>query len=210
MEKKKLMSIVASLALVGVIGIGSTLAYLSDKDSVLNQLNVGKIGIYLTEGSTTPGAEVGSEGIVYTDPIYPGDTVSKIPALHLDNDSADSYLRVKITVEDVADKDGLPLEYKEDILKNLTPQLAEYGWVSGTDGYYYYQEIATAKNRDGYTLFDTVTFSKTWTSEFLSGDEAFTINIQGEAVQSDHFDSELIKNDTGQIVGWNTDNTDLV
>lgn len=73
MKRKKLFSMVAALGLVATIGIGATLAYLSDKvDPIVNTFTVGDVDITLTEPDWDPedakdlttGAEVSKNPIV--------------------------------------------------------------------------------------------------------------------------------------------------
>ncbi len=47
MKKKKILTMVAAVALVAVIGVGATLAYFTDKDSKTNVVTMGKVDIDL-------------------------------------------------------------------------------------------------------------------------------------------------------------------
>ena len=68
MKKRNVMTMALSLAMVGVIGVGSTLAYLSAHDGTLtNTFEFDKSGITLDQwenANNTEGAELGAEGEV--------------------------------------------------------------------------------------------------------------------------------------------------
>lgn len=107
MKKKKLLTTVMSLALVGVVAVGGTLAYLSDKSNeVKNTFNVGNgykddleghTGLWLDEidwsqrkddPNSTARTEEKNE---YTD-LLPGSIVDKDPIFHLTEGSTTSYV----------------------------------------------------------------------------------------------------------------------
>ena len=100
MQKKKLVAMVTAIALVGAVGIGSTLAYLSDTtDEVVNTVTVGTVGITLDESDV-----VYEDGIGYIasgdarvtendyDLIVPGDSIYKDPVVHVASDSKECYV----------------------------------------------------------------------------------------------------------------------
>ncbi len=204
MNKKKLTTLVCSLALVGVIGVGASLAYFSDQDAATNVFTMGNIDITLTEtGTNADGSAVGfvpGEGMVFDKQIMPGDTVNKVPVVTVDSGSENAYLRAEITVGDVAEKEALDPTHKQDIMNNLEKQLNENGWYVGNDGYFY----LTTGNDNGvatpgdYTLFRTVTYPSDWGNEVKNA--GFTIQIQVQAVQADNF--TVNSDDEGHINTW--------
>nr|WP_276872103.1 TasA family protein [Fournierella massiliensis] len=113
MKKKKLMMAVVSASLVGVVAIGGTLAYLSDKtDKVTNTFNVGSgyttvddhTGLWLDETKKTSDEnptvvsdkERTEVGVEYTD-LMPADVIAKDPTFHLTEGSVESYVFAKVT-----------------------------------------------------------------------------------------------------------------
>ncbi|MEJ8736738.1 TasA family protein [Erysipelotrichaceae bacterium HCN-30851] len=203
MNKKKLTTLVGSLALVGVIGVGASLAYFSDQDAATNVFTMGNIDIELTEtGSNADGSSpiMTEDGIEFTKEIMPGDTVNKAPVVTVDADSEISYLRASISVGDIEGAKTLDTTHKADIMADLTRQLNANGWYLGTDGYFY----LTTANDNGvatpgdYTLFQTVTFPTTWGNEVKNA--RFTIQIQVYAVQADNFEVEY--DGSGHITSW--------
>ena len=49
MKKKSLVSLLAAVSLVAVVGVGSTLAYFTDSDVATNVVTMGHVDIVLTE-----------------------------------------------------------------------------------------------------------------------------------------------------------------
>ena len=177
---------VAALALVGAIGVGSTLAYFTDNDAATNVVTMGHVDIDLTEKS---GDEITDEGLTF-DHIVPGDVLSKEPVITVGSNSEDCYLRAKVVVE------GLDATHVADLFKDNNIDI-QNGWVLSTDGYYYYQSKVTAE--DAVSLFKTVTIPTAWGNE--AADEEFTIAITAEAIQADNFTPATTS--TGEINGWN-------
>ena len=60
MKKKKITTLVASLALVGAVAFGATLAYFTDSDNATNTITMGHVDIDLTEPNY-PGGEEGGK-----------------------------------------------------------------------------------------------------------------------------------------------------
>ena len=118
MKNKKLLTTLGAVALLGAIGVGSTLAYLSDKTgTVTNTFTVGKVtfdegedglGSGLRESKVVRDGETGNyvdndgEGIWsvtennYTD-LVAGETVYKDPTVIMGEDSQDAWVFAKIT-----------------------------------------------------------------------------------------------------------------
>ena len=105
MTKKKLMMAGLSAGLVAVVGVGGTLAYLSDKSEVVtNTFTIGKgflpgpdgkqaIKIDETDVKNPAGPRV--QGNEYKD-LLPGDEVTKDPMVYLTGGSVESYVFVKL------------------------------------------------------------------------------------------------------------------
>ncbi len=72
---------IAALALVGVVGAGATLAYLTDAtNAVTNTFTVGKVDITLTEESNDGSWNEENNGFDYNN-ILPGDELDKKPVV---------------------------------------------------------------------------------------------------------------------------------
>lgn len=116
MKKKNLLVSLLSLALVAVIGVGATLAYLTDStQTVSNKFTFDDIEITLKEDASVPagqsyqiqenkdGTEPGTEpitgsdvGVIYTD-VLPGATVEKNPYITVSASNAHAYVYAYVT-----------------------------------------------------------------------------------------------------------------
>lgn len=116
MKKKNLLVSLLSLALVAVIGVGATLAYLTDStQTVSNKFTFDDIEITLKEDASVPagqsyqiqenkdGTEPGTEpitgsdvGVIYTD-VLPGATVEKNPYITVSDSNAHAYVYAYVT-----------------------------------------------------------------------------------------------------------------
>lgn len=116
MKKKNFLTILLSLALVAVIGVGATLAYLTDNtQTVKNKFAFDDIVITLKENASVPdgqsylirenkeGTVAGIEaiegsdvGVVYSD-ILPGATVEKNPYITVSESNAHAYVYAYVT-----------------------------------------------------------------------------------------------------------------
>lgn len=204
MNRKKLTAVIASVALVAVLGIGGTLMYFTDKDEKTNVITMGKVDGSLEENTDDPNAEKGDDGITYTDPTNPGDTLSKIPTVQITTDSEDAYVRVKINI--------LGLEGLQNAEEKTYAELLEAGlnigsqWTKGSDGYYHYN--VKLSNKDGEQkvtdpLFTEVKIPSDWGNEVA--EKEVKINLQAELIQADNFEDvagNILRNDDGKINGW--------
>ena len=116
MKKKNFLTILLRLALVAVIGVGATLAYLTDNtQTVNNKFTFDDIEITLKENASVPdgqsylirenkeGTVAGTEaiegsdvGVVYSD-ILPGATVAKNPYITVSESNAHAYVYAYVT-----------------------------------------------------------------------------------------------------------------
>ena len=165
MKKNKLMMAVVSASLVGVVAVGGTLAYLSDKsNNVTNTFTLGTgyatNALTLDETKVTPGAELptapapGEENRVGTDQSYPdllpGAEFAKDPTFHLEANSPKSYIIAKVTNAQAAEDANYIFK---DAAKNVG---FDSNWkkvansddkIIGKDG------VADDGSLDGYYLF---------------------------------------------------------
>lgn len=89
MKKKNIMTAALSLSLVGVIAVGGTLAYFTDKSDLRTNVFVtGNVNISLIDKSDDPKAEEVEDehgnfaGLQFTN-VMPGDTLNKEVAVHV-------------------------------------------------------------------------------------------------------------------------------
>lgn len=108
-SKKKLITLITSVALIAAIGVGATLAYLTQKtDTVTNTFTIGsyetqalslfehKVAKNADTGDYTMTTETTTTGNTYT-AILPGTTLDKDPAMTLAQGSPSSFLVIKAT-----------------------------------------------------------------------------------------------------------------
>ncbi|MDM8201526.1 TasA family protein [Allofournierella massiliensis] len=142
MNKKKMAMSITSVALVGAVVVGGTLAYLSDKSNmVTNTFNVGSgyteedghIGLWLDEKDVAnPGerTEIGNE----YEELLPGSIVEKDPTFHLTTGSTDSYVFAQVSGVDAMIEAGYFFTVEEPD-KLVDPENAFNGkWVKVSDG----------------------------------------------------------------------------
>lgn len=191
MKKKSMMTLLLTVSLTAAVGVGTTLAYFTDKDEQSNVVTMGHVDISLTERSEDENAEAETEGIVYRE-VVPGAVLSKIPEITLEETSRDAYIRTAVTIKFVDEnqneigiwKNGrdVTADYKEALLAacNFAPDK----WTKGEDGYFYYSEKLTQENKSA-ELFTTVTVPAAWGNE--TADTQFVIELTAEAIQADNF-----------------------
>lgn len=181
MKKKKILTMVAAVALVAVIGVGATLAYFTDKDSKTNVVTMGKVDIKLDEPEFSKNPDDTIKD------VKPNQTIKKDPKITVEEGSLDAYVRAKIVFE------GLSDEQVADILPLIDIDTTK--WFLSTDGYYYYQASMAAGASD--YLFQSVKIPENWGNEV--SELTFKINVFAEAIQADSFTPAK---DNGVITGW--------
>lgn len=187
MNKKKLLTLAVAVALVGAVGVGSTLAYFTDKDDAQNVITMGHVDIDLDE----PGFDNDDDEHDNTiGGVVPGDVITKDPTITVAEDSEDAYIRAKVVMGST-----LTDTQKVALLANINIDTTKW-YYNSTDGYYYYKDIVTAGNK--VVLFDTVTIPETWGNE--TADLTFTIDVSAEAIQADNFTPT--KNAQDMITAW--------
>lgn len=181
-KAKKILVMVAALALTAALAIGGTLAYLtSTTETVKNTFTVGNVKITLDE------ADVKVDGTYETNKdsrvieneyhLLPGHEYIKDPTIHVDAKSEDCYLFVKITDEIVDIQDAT----------TVADQMTAKGWtaVDGVAGVYSYKDIAKAG--DNVVVFENFKILGTVKNDALAAYAGKTITVQGYAVQADGF-----------------------
>ena len=189
MKKKALITTVAAVALVAAVGIGSTLAYFTDKADTQNVVTFGHVEISLAEpkfeelttaeGATKPSYEITN--------VVPGQKITKDPTITVAETSETAYLRAKIVLDE-----NLTDEEKADLENGIA--LAS-GWKKSADGYYYYNNKVKAGK--SVVFFKEVTIPEKWDNKFAN--KSITIDVQAEAIQADSFKPHKT---AGKIDGW--------
>lgn len=206
MNKKKLITALASVTLVAAIGIGATLAYFTDSEGVGNILTMGKVDISLTEESAD-GTPLEEGGLLFED-LVPGDVVEKIPTISLNSGSSDAYIRVRLTFDMSEEfrKANMDADSLYTLLDINTEDWARVETTESNDSgtafpvvYYYYQTPLSLEGNSSVDFFSSVSIPKEWGNALADG--TFSIHMRAEAIQADNIVEDLIL-DNGRIVGW--------
>lgn len=195
MKKKSLLTMFLALALVGAIGIGATLAYLSDATGAMtNTFTVGKIKISMDESDeSTPNDSTDRtvSGNAYND-IQPGDVLKKDPTVTVTAGSADCYVFMKLTGADnlVSNKFSFGgFDATKWIKVDANGAEVDLTKDKTLDGIYRYYKVVNKSDaaQKLEPLFATVTYSID-AEELAQGVTLSDVVIKSCAVQSDNIE----------------------
>ena len=200
--KTKALALALCAVLLVVSTVFVTMAYLTSTDSVTNTFTVGKVTITLDEAKVDEyGKE--EEGASRVDAntykLIPGHTYTKDPQIHVDTNSEDCYLFVKI--ENGLGTDGTINGLEENGWKAVDKQTGIYCYY-GTDANGNLNEnkkIVTAN--ENIDVFDTFTFGEKANPETHTNNE---IIVTAYAIQADGFASKTVAETWASV---NTENT---
>lgn len=204
MKKKSLVTMLASLSLVAVVGVGATLAFLSDSTGTLVntfstttgysdeetqaiKIQETKLEDDGTYGDKTAYGEDGFTGNAYED-LLPGDAVTKDPSVLLGEETIDSYVFIKVEGADALTAVDRDADNQADFtIDAFNSKWEKVDDSEGLDGYYVYK---AGTGEDAYKvvagtttedLFTTVTYN-----EYVTADtdaELPSIELTAYAVQ---------------------------
>ena len=178
--KTKALALALCAVLLVVSTVFVTMAYLTSKtDVVTNTFTVGKVTITLDEADVksdgTYESDVNARVDANTYKLIPGHTYIKDPTVHVDDESEDCWLFVKV-------ENGLANAEAEGAT-SIASQMAAKGWtkVDGTDVYAYAtKQVAGAD----VVVFDTFKIAGTTN---VSQYEDAEIVVTAYAIQADGF-----------------------
>lgn len=178
--RKVLLIALCAILLVSASVMG-TMAYLTSQASVTNTFTVGKVNITLDE------ADVKTDGTYVTDVnarvdaneyhLLPGHSYIKDPTIHVDADSEDCWLFVKV-------ENGISAI--EDSANTIAAQMTGKGWIVIDSANNIYGREATNKAGDNVAVFGT--FKISGTADVARYADA-QIVVTAYAVQADGFDT---------------------
>lgn len=219
MKKRKIMMSVMSAALVGVVAIGGTLAYLSDtSNSVTNTFNVGSgyiddgehVGLWLDEidydGKDEEGnpADRTETGNLYEE-LLPGSVVAKDPTFHLTEGSTESYVFAEVTGVDAMIEAGYYFTVNEPV-GQADPAASAFGnkWQKvdgqeGFDGLYVYTE-KVAGGRDLQPMFNWVKLGSAVENEQFAEIDPSVVFIRGIAVQTANLNQDQAQAEAEKVI----------
>ena len=190
---RRALLLVASAILLVSISVSATLAYLTSKTNVVtNTFSVGNVTITLDEAKVTEYGEVDGTTRVTenTYKLIPGHTYKKDPTIHVDADSEECWLFVKVVNPIVAIEAPNPADDPatnwDDSLSTIEAQMASLGWsaVAGETNVYAYRETVSAG--DDVQVF--------WSFKIngevdVAGQSYDPITVRAYAVQADGFNT---------------------
>ncbi len=166
MSKRKILLVALSLCLVAVLA-GTTLAYLTAKDSATNTFTVGNVAIDLTEPQwDAAGSQDAPE-------VYPGEALAKDPTV-TNTGKNPCFVRVEVLGLDCLGEDNM-ITYRTNYVVGALGE----NWVLHTDGYFYYTKVL-AVGESTTKLFDSIVIPATLTH--LEGE--FDVVVNAYAVQA--------------------------
>lgn len=228
MKKRKIMMSVMSAALVGVVAIGGTLAYLSDKsDVVTNTFNVGSgyitdkdhTGLWLDETAktgednptTVSTKNRTEEGVHYTD-LLPADVIAKDPTFHLTEGSVESYVFAEVVGLDELKASNFIIKADnvfDDKISELNKNWVKVDGSTTLDGLYRYNvTVGGEKSYEMEPMFQYIKFdADVDTARFNEIKEAGLedIIVRGVAVQAANMNEESAKAEAVEILRSETE-----
>lgn len=184
-KTKALMLVLCAVLLVTASVLG-TMAYLTSTDKVVNTFTVGKVAITLDE------AQVDLDGTPVADAarvkqnayhLLPGHTYTKDPTVHVQANSEDSFIFVKV-------ENGIA-SYEAGT--TIAAQIAANGWTAldGVENVYYKTYTKRAESTDlpvfgNFTIANHADAADSWNN--FSAETNVTVTAY--AVQTSGFNSE--------------------
>ena len=187
--KALLMSLCAVL-LVAASVLG-TMAYLTAHDEVKNTFTVGNVAITMDETDVDDSTPNKERDQANSYKLLPGHTYTKDPIIHVDANSEDCYLFVKV------DNQIAAIEANGNT--TVAAQMAAKGWkaVDGVDKVYVYVGTAVGAASpmavtasDNVTAFEQLVIAGTVNGDTLKTYENKTITVTAYAVQKDGFEGK--------------------
>lgn len=188
-RNKALLLTLCALMLVAASVLG-TMAYLTSQDSVTNTFTVGNVKITLDETDVDNSTPNKDRDQANSYKLMPGHEYTKDPIVHVDANSDDCYLFVKVDNQIAA---------IEDSANTVASQMAAKGWkaVDGQTGLYVYvgttagaaAPLAVAAGSN-VTVFEKIKIANTVDNTTLAGYANKTITVTAYAVQKDGFEDK--------------------
>lgn len=188
MNKKKLATGLAALALIGVVGVGGSLAWFTDTKDATNTFTTNHVQISLSEENWGGNSQV----------FNPGATFKKDPVVTVAAGSSDAYVRIREVKLVITPENGRNPSKTEYTLEELNVTI-DNAWKKGSDGNYYYQTKLSAGQKTS-PLFSLITLpGKEWTNDYANA--TVNIEITAEAIQADNF-TPVYAEDKTTIINW--------
>lgn len=204
-KSKALLLTLCAVLLVAASVLG-TMAYLTSTDEVKNTFTVGQVKITLDEAKVTPdGKPVADADRVQSNEykLLPGHEYKKDPTIHVDANSEDCFLFVKVE-NGIADIEKAGTKVAEQMAKNgwvtVEGQTKVYVYVGKTTGA---TNPATVQAGTNVDVFEKLAIDGNVDNNTLNGYAGKTIKVTAYAVQKDGFEGKSAK-EIWTNAGFNT------
>lgn len=199
---KKTLTVLLALVLVIAMSVAGTMAYLTSTDSVTNTFTVGKVAITMDELDTdddddksdnvTVGNTVRDKANAYN--LIPGHVYTKDPTVHVDADSEDSWVFVKV-VNGISAYEA-PAS-TDPVYVPITAQIEANGWKALDKVAYpgvYYQSYTKGQLDKDLEVF--ANFKISGTANTVAGWKDIAsptndIKVTAYAIQKDSFENDV-------------------
>ena len=201
-QAKVLIAALCTVLLV-VGSVMGTLAYLTDRQAVVNTFTVGNVDITVDEAPVTPDGEVipGEDRVEGNDyHLIPGQTYTKDPTMTVKKGSEESYVRMMVTINCISElraifgQGFLPHDFIEGKDSNIWvyENTVENGDNTVTYEFRYYKTVDAFEATEDIVLeplFTSFTIPGELTGEQLATIADLEIRVEGHAIQTASFDS---------------------
>ena len=200
--KKKILVACLCVALAVLTIAGTTLAYLTANDQVVNTFTVGNVQIKLDEAKANTDGSLYDQGSTRvkanTYKLIPGHTYNKDPMVTVLSGSESSYIKMTVTFTKAAELDAI-FAPTGATLTSIFNGYDSANWIykgntedttANTRTYeFWYKETVAAPTADVAldALFDSITVPGTITNTQLATIEGMTITVNAYAIQADGF-----------------------
>lgn len=217
MKKKSIALTLTAVMLALAVGIGGTIAYFtSTTENVQNTFTTGKVGITLDEAKVTKNGDTwtaGNERVKENkyETVYPGAVLPKDPTIHVNTDSQEAYVAMKVVVTK-ANEWKTALEAKNIQLADVVKGHDEGKWARVDDpmfdttndtATYFYMYKTTVKAGDSCMLFNQVVIPAAFDNDELAKIDGFTMTATGYAIQAQGVNAETAKAGLVELAGLN-------
>ena len=162
MSRSSIAIIVLSILLIASIGVGVALAYFTANANVTGNITLGNpVTISITQGGAS------ATSLTFSNNAMPGDVYEQSIGVLAPAQMSEALMRAKLTISN-----------EESATTNVTAQTTE-DWVTGEDGYYYYNGTVNANNAIDFVT--SITVPTDLTNE--DANKIFTVNVIVETIQ---------------------------
>ncbi len=190
---KKVLSLVLCALLLVSATVATTVAYLTDDDSVTNTFTVGNVKITLDETDVDDSTKDAERDQANSYKLLPGQTYVKDPIIHVSKEDniEDCYLFVKVTngikaIEGAKTVETQMLEKGWEKLEGVTDV---WYWTGSTDA----TTLKVVSKGTDVAVFDNFTIASTVDNATLETYKGKQIIVKAYAIQTAGFDGKTAK-----------------